>query len=159
MCFLVHFLKNKKTIKFKISSVNWSETFSRRNETFQWGIGLPTNLSTSVRKLAYIAWMCALRHHATPSPTWKVDSGEQWCTRGHRGMHQVRVLEPKPSSQRAWIRAAECHPLPVCQPSGLSHHSTEVSEVSQSLPTAEETQIVCAEVPEWRKRVKITTGQ
>lgn len=87
-------------------------------------------------------------------PTWKVDSGKHGRTRGHRGMHQVRVLESEPSSKRTWIRPAERHPLPVGQPPALPHHSAEVCKVSQSLATAEETQVVCAEVPKWRKSVE-----
>lgn len=81
------------------------------------------------------------------SPTWKINGGFYWCACCDRGVDQVRILQPEPSGERTWVRATKCHPLAVCQPPGLSHDSAEVSQVSQRLATAEETQVVCAEVP------------
>lgn len=62
------------------------------------------------------------------------------------------ILQPEPSSQRARVRAAESHPAAVGQPSGLTHHRTEVSQISQGLAAAEEAQAVRAEVPEGRRK-------
>lgn len=87
-----------------------------------------------------------------PPHTWEVDSSVYRSTSGHRGVHQVGVLQPEPSSQRAWVRPAESHPPAVGQPSGLTHHCTEVSQIGQGLPAAEEAQAVCAEVPEGRQQ-------
>lgn len=82
--------------------------------------------------------------------TWEVDCSMNWCTGGHRGMDQVRVLEPEPCRKRTWVRAAERHPLPLGEPQGIRHDSSEVSQVSQCLAAAEEAQVVCAQVPKWR---------
>lgn len=83
--------------------------------------------------------------------TWEVDRSINRCTCSNRGMDQVRVLQPEPGSERAWVRPTECQPLPVGQALVLSYHSAKVSQVSQRLTTAEETQVVCAEVTEWRE--------
>lgn len=61
-------------------------------------------------------------------------------------MHQVGELQPEPGCQRAWVRSAKRHPFPVGQPSALAYYRTEVCQVSQCLPAAEETQVVCAQV-------------
>lgn len=61
----------------------------------------------------------------------------------------MRILQPEPSSERTWVRPAKRHPLPLGQPSGLCHHGAEVCQVSQRLATAQEAQVVCAEVTKW----------
>lgn len=61
-------------------------------------------------------------------------------------MDQVGVLEPEPCSERTWVRPTECHPLPVGQSSSLCYLSSEVSQVSQGLTTAQELQVVSAQV-------------
>lgn len=81
-----------------------------------------------------------------PPHTWEVNSSINRRTCCNRGMDQVWVLQPEPSSERTWVRPTKRHPLPVGQPSGLCHDSAEVCQVSQRLATAEETQAVCAEV-------------
>lgn len=76
---------------------------------------------------------------------------------GHRGVHQVWKLQPDPCCQRTWVRASERHPLPVGQPPGRRHHCAEVSQVCQGLTTAEEPQVVCAEVPECNTEEGLTS--
>lgn len=82
------------------------------------------------------------------SPTWEINSGSYRGTCCDGGVNQVGILQPEPGGERTWVRATKCHPLAVCQPPPLSNDSAEVSQVSQRLATAEETQVVCAEVPE-----------
>lgn len=84
-------------------------------------------------------------------PTWEVDRSVDRCTRGYRGVNQVRVLQPEPSSERARVRAAERHPPPVAQPPGLSDHGAKVSQVRQRLAAAEEAQVVGAQVTKERR--------
>lgn len=99
-----------------------------------------------------------MSHHAQcPSRTWEVNSGVNRCACCNRGVDQVWILQPEPSSERTWVRATKGHPLAVCQPPGLCHNSAEVSQVSQRLATAEEMQVVCAEVPRMTKEA-IETG-
>lgn len=87
-------------------------------------------------------WVCVL----SSLNTWEVDSSVNRCTRGHRGVDQVRILQPEPSSERAWVRPTKRHPLPVSESSDICHHRPEVCQVSQRLTTTEETQAVCADV-------------
>lgn len=68
------------------------------------------------------------------------------CTRGYSSMDQVRILQPEPSSKRAWVGSTKCHPFGIGQPTGLCDHCSEVCQVCQRLTAAKETQVVRAKV-------------
>lgn len=80
--------------------------------------------------------------------TWEVDSGVNGCAGRYRGVHQVRVLQTEPGCKGSWVRASKRNPLAIGQAPRLCHNRAEVSEIGQCLPTAEETQILSAQVPE-----------
>lgn len=83
--------------------------------------------------------------------TWEINRGMNRCTRGYSGVDQVRILQPEPSSERARVRSTECHPLGVGQPVSLCNHCSEVRQVCQRLPAAEEAQVLRAQVTEWKE--------
>lgn len=80
--------------------------------------------------------------------TWEINSGMNGCTRGYSGVDQVWILQPEPSSERPWVRSTERHPLGVGEPVSLCNHCSEVRQVCQRLPAAEEAQVLRAEVTE-----------
>jgi len=85
-----------------------------------------------------------------PSPTWEVNGRMHRRAAGHGGVYQVRILQPEPRGQRARVWATERHPLAGGQAAGLRQGGAEVGQVSQGLPAAEEAQVLCAQVPEWK---------
>lgn len=80
--------------------------------------------------------------------TWEVDSGVNGCAGRYRGVDQVRVLQTEPCSEGSWVGASKHNPLAIGQAPRRCGNRAEVSEIGQCLTTAEETQILSAQVPD-----------